>query len=358
MNHRSALRITLMALSLAGCRAGNERLGNIAAVTCSGVPRELEMASTPPYRISPPDILLIETVRDLKPPTAKLIPGDQLLIQGTNLLPIDPEADPIENSFTQISGNYPVEADGRVDLGPEYGRVKVAGLTAPEAYEAIEKHLVNEIGLIDPRISVSLGTPNAPQPVSGEHLVASDGTVNLGLYGSVHVAGATVDEARGRIEAHLSRYVQDPLVRVNVLGYNSRVIYVISDGGGFGERVIRLPHTGNETVLDAIAQVEGLSEVSSKSMWLARPAPAGDGIAQTLPIDWCGITQDGVTATNYQLFPGDRIYIRADDLISLDNMVSKVISPVERVFGVIILGSGMVQRLQGNNIGGGGIGGF
>ena len=51
---------------------------------------------------------------------------------------------------------------------------------------------------------------------------------------------------------------------VDVLAYNSKVYYVIMDGGGYGQQIVRLPCTGNETVLDAIAQVNGLPQVASK----------------------------------------------------------------------------------------------
>jgi polysaccharide biosynthesis/export protein len=358
-----------LALVLAGCVAvpgssgsvsvGELRRAELDMVTASDVPRELSKATIPAYRVEPPDVLLIETVQDLRPADTVLRPGDQLIVRASNVLPIDPQADQLENALKIINAAYLVEAGGAIDLGPEYGLVEVAGLTVEQATVAIEAHLVEVVGLKDPRVSVSLGNPNAPQPIAGEHLIGPDGSVNLGLYGSVHVAGRTVAEVRAVVEQHLSRSVQDPLVRVSVLGYNSKSIYVITDGGGRGEGVVRLPFTGNDTVLDAVAQIQGLSDVSSKNMWVARPAPAELCLAQTLPVDWRAITQDGVTATNYQLFPGDRIYIQADKFVTLDNFVAKVLSPVERVFGSIILGTGMVQRLEGQNVGGGGgFGGF
>jgi len=64
------------------------------------------------------------------------------------------------------------------------------------------------------------------------------------------------------VEAALSEYVNEPEVNVDVMAYNSQVFYVILDGGGTGEQVQRFPVTGNETVLDAIAAVQGLSEVA------------------------------------------------------------------------------------------------
>jgi hypothetical protein len=67
-------------------------------------------------------------------------------------------------------------------------------------------------------------------------------------------------------------------------------------------------------------------------------------------IDWRAITRDGVTTTNYQLFPGDRIYIKADDWIAADNMLSKVIAPFERLAGFALLGWATLQRTARNPV--------
>jgi protein involved in polysaccharide export with SLBB domain len=135
-----------------------------------------------------------------------------------------------------------------------------------------------------------------------------------------------------------------------VSGYNSKVYYVITDGGGYGEQVIRLPITGNETVLDAVSQINGLSAVSSRHhIWVARPVPADLHSELVLPVDWIGITQHGNTATNYQLIPGDRVYVRAQSLITLDTQIARIISPVERIFGITLLGASTYQTV--NNAG-------
>ena len=98
--------------------------------------------------------------------------------------------------------------------------------------------------------------PLLTQTVRGPHLVRPDGTVGLGAYGSVFVAGMTIDEARVEIakvlHAHLDpsrRLFKDVLdgLSVDVLAYNSRVYYVITNRLGFGMIVDRLPVTGSET---------------------------------------------------------------------------------------------------------------
>src|SRR5690606_5284133 len=135
------------------------------------------------------------------------------------------------------------------------------------------------------------------------------GTVNLGTYGSVYVAGLTLVQARAEIERHLSGFLQDPEISIDVFAYNSKVFYIITEGAGLGEQVNRFPITGNETVLDSISVMNGLSRVASKQIWIARPAPDGVGCGQMLPVCWSDIARGASTATNYQLLPGDRLFI-------------------------------------------------
>src|SRR5262245_38001201 len=153
------------------------------------------------------------------------------------------------------------------------------------------------------------------QPIRGQHLVNPDGTVRLGSYGQVRVAGLTLDAARQAI-ADLLRPLDTEFnikfLSVDVLAYNSKVYYVITDGAGYGAPVRRFHSTGNETVLDAISLIDGLPPVSSKKhIWVARRNSNG-GFDSMLPVDWIGITQRGSTSTNYQVLPGDRIYVQSD----------------------------------------------
>ena len=43
----------------------------------------------------------------------------------------------------------------------------------------------------------------SPQPITGQHLVRPDGTVNLGVYGVVSVAGLTTDQAKEAVRRHV-----------------------------------------------------------------------------------------------------------------------------------------------------------
>ena len=75
-----------------------------------------------------------------------------------------------------------------------------------------------------------------------------------------------------------------------------------------------------------------------KTIWVARPAPAdGSGCAQTLPVNWRAIVDAADTSTNWQVLPGDRVFVAEDKLVALDNFVDKVIGPFERIVGFNLL---------------------
>ena len=198
------------------------------------------------------------------------------------------------------------------------------------------------------------------QPVSGPFQVRPDGSVGLGFWGSVPVAGLTLEQTAETIRAHLIKQetlkalgtsLESITVIVDVLAYNSKKYYVITDGGGqgAGEQVFPFPITGSETVLDALSNINGLPDVSSRrNIWVARRTPHPGQPWQILPVDWVGITQHGVTYTNYQVMPGDRIYVKAQRLVTIDRTLARVIAPIERIFGITLLGSSVVNNLKGN----------
>lgn len=365
--------VSILISGLAGCASTAQIQQELDLINSSTIPRELDKATLPEYRVEPPDILLIEAVNNIRTQDAPLQVGDTLHIRLGNPEPIileiseTPDAPLTEAERLQaqykfeeevrskyLDGDFVIQPDGNVNLGPLYGKVHLAGLTLTDAQEQVANHLKGyardaqgaPIGLKDPQVSVSLPDLAGKQQIAGEHLVRPDGTISLGIYGSVYVTGMSLDEVRYTLEQHLARFINQPEVVVDVLAYNSKAVYVITDGGGFGERVQKLPVTGNETVLDAIASIEGLSEVSSKRIWVARPAPAGTNAAQIMDVHWQAITQEGITSTNYQLFPGDRVYISADKMIRTDNFIAKATAPLERIAGFILLGSSVQKTLR------------
>ncbi|KAA1261024.1 Polysaccharide biosynthesis/export protein [Rubripirellula obstinata] len=300
----------------------------------SMVPRELDKVTPPMYRIEAPDVLTIDVQQNVSEATHGLQAGDLVSINVTGTFPEEP-----------IAGEYLVELGGQIDLGFSYGLVSINRLTSDQATTVIERHLSTQ--LRQPVVSVSLRSVSGIQPIAGEHLVGPDGTVTLGQYGSVRVVGLTLDEARQEISRKLSSEFANPKVSVSVFAFNSKAIYVVTQGGGLGDELVRLPYTGNETVIDALSQINGTSYVSSSRMWVARPNRDRSNTT-LLPIDWNAITQAADVTTNYQLLPGDRVFIAHNKLVAFDSAIAKFTSPLERILGFTLLGAGTTARLSGN----------
>ncbi len=339
---RLTLAVGIVVLSSVGCRMNPKApVIDRLPLVVDDMPRELSKVVLPEYVIEPPDILVIEGIHIVPKPPYPLRVMDTLSIQVRGALPEAP-----------ISGIYAVDPGGTINLGPPYGSLKISGLTLEQAQAAIDQHL--RTYLQNPEVSVSLAQMAISQQILGQFLVGPDGLITLGSYGSVPVVGLTIAQAKQAIEQHLAQYLDQPVVSVSVFGYNSKVYYVILQGAGLGDAVYRFPVTGNETVLDALAQINGTEEVSSRKIWVARPTRDPCNV-QVLPVDWCAISELGVTDTNYQLMPGDRVFIAEDHLVAFDTYVAKLLSPFERIMGFSILGADTASRFSGKVLQGGGL---
>jgi protein involved in polysaccharide export with SLBB domain len=184
------------------------------------------------------------------------------------------------------------------------------------------------------------------QRVSGQHLVRPDGTVSLGIYGQAYVAGLTLEQAKFAIVSKLSERLNVTMnnVNVDVLAYNSKVYYIVTDNAAAGMQVYRVALKGNETVLDALAEVRGLTAANSKRhIWVARASCHGP---QLLKVDLCAVARQGEGNTNFQILPGDRVYVGADPWSSADLALAKRFSPIERILGITLLGSTTVNSIR------------
>lgn len=347
-NLRRLLLLASVLATLSGCHLAQNRGPAQTDMTAqlTYMPRELDKVLHPDYVIEPPDVLTIDALSTLPNPPYHLQALDIVVVQVA-----------LDDGERPIDGAFAIELDGSIRFGSPYddpngnpapearidGPIKIAGLTLDEATDQIREHLGKTFRA--PALRVSLGQITGMQPIAGEHLVAPDGTVNLGMYGRVRVAGLTVEQAKIAIESHLSQYLLNPTIAVDVYAYNSKSYYVILQGAGLGDRALRFAVTGNETALDAVTELQGLSGVSSLRMWIARPSRGRPTQQQVLPVDWNAITQNGDTRTNYQLLPGDRLFVAQDELVATDTRLGKLFAPLERVFGIVLLGTSAAQRV-------------
>lgn len=147
---------------------------------------------------------------------------------------------------------------------------------------------------------------DSPIRLPGDQTILPDGTIALGIYGRPIVAGKTLDEIEAIIKSMVQPPNKEPVrISVRLVSRQSKVFYVLGEVNAPGA----FPLTGRETVLDGILQAGGLTErASRRDIVLTRPTRPGD-CRVVLPVCYREIVQLGDTTTNYQLQPGDRIFI-------------------------------------------------
>ena len=345
---RRILFLLFLSSEIIACSAGCVSTPHSRPAIHTSLPKE--MAKISPlleYDIGISDILIVESVRTVPKPPYLLQASDGVSIEEYGL----------EDEDFHIHGTYRIQPGGTIVFPPPIGNINVGGLTCEDAETLIAQKVGQYLGLSDSSdigVTVELVFPSGVQPIAGEHAVGADGRINLGIYGSVHVAGLTLTEAKEAIEFQLSKFLDTPEVAVDVFSYNSKHYYVLMQGAGFGDKLIEFPYTGNETVLNAIAGINGMDRVSSKRVWIARPSPMNANDCCILEVDWQGITACASYHTNYQLMPEDRIFIEEDKLVAFDTKLSKITAPFERIMGFSLLGAQTVTRFSGSVLKGGG----
>ncbi|SMP69346.1 polysaccharide export outer membrane protein [Neorhodopirellula lusitana] len=168
---------------------------------------------------------------------------------------------------------------------------------------------------------------NSPVRLQSDQVVQQDGSIELGDYGRVEVLGMTVQEIQQTVQTRVAsreteksqtrmamvshrnnitpEEVVDYGVNVRLVSNESDLFYVMGEVNAPGS----YPLVGTETVLDAVIAAGGLSDKANEhKIILTRPQPDGQK-RLILPVCYKQILQLGDVSTNYQLMPGDRIYI-------------------------------------------------
>jgi len=149
-------------------------------------------------------------------------------------------------------------------------------------------------------------TLDSPLRFPSDQTVMPDGTIDLGRYGRRVVAGKSIEEIEAEVQAAVEAVEKKTgPINVRLVTPQSGVYYVLGEVTSPGS----FPLVGRETVLDGILAAGGLNDKASTcNIIISRPTPA-QGCRIVLPVCYRQIVQIGDTTTNYQLRPGDRIYV-------------------------------------------------
>ena len=196
-------------------------------------------------------------------------------------------------------------------LIPPAEAIRQANVTPAAAPRELAKSVLAAY-VVEPGDSLTVEPAELDSPVRlpGNQTVLIDGTIDLGKYGRPLVAGKTVPQIEADVQKLITAQVKDKekdagLITVRLVGRESKVFYVLGEANS----PRAYPLAGRETVLDGILVAGGLTrQADPDKIILVRPTPP-PGCRVVLPVCYNAIVQLGDTSTNYQLQPGDRIYL-------------------------------------------------
>jgi len=165
--------------------------------------------------------------------------------------------------------------------------------------------------------------------VSGEFMINQEGYIQYEFVGDLKVAGLTKRQLADQLKEQLSEYIIAPDITVKIIGYNSKVVYVIGEVGRPGKIFMR----GDEiTIREALIQA-GLPLLTAKNSKSMLITPAENGKAETRNVNVKKLLFEGDLRENFVMKPGDTLYIPPTAMAKAMRVIQPIAAPITTAAG-------------------------
>jgi polysaccharide biosynthesis/export protein len=214
-------------------------------------------------------------------------------------------------------------------------------------HHATEHQVSSREYRVDPPDEIIVRAPNIKELDQQRQRVRPDGKVSLNMLDEVYVAGLTPTEVNALLKKLMSKYYENPDIKVEVVA-NSKFYYVF----GFGVlKQGRYAYTGRDTVIGALAEAGFNNEAWPEQVLVSRPGKNGEPNA-TAVVDFSKIWGYGDLSQNYLLEEGDIIEVRLSKLSKFNRDFSALLSPVTGASSAVVSGQVIASPNSGGVVGG------
>ncbi len=165
--------------------------------------------------------------------------------------------------------------------------------------------------------------------VSGQYAVNAEGKIQYEFVGDLPVQGLTKDEVKNSVAKALEKYIVTPDVTVKIVGYNSKVVYVIGEVATPGKIFMR---GDTITVREALMQA-GLPLLSAATRKSRLFTPSEAGKPQQKNINVEALLYEGDLRENLVMKPGDTLYIPPTFMAKAMRVINPVAQPIGTAAG-------------------------
>ncbi len=165
--------------------------------------------------------------------------------------------------------------------------------------------------------------------VSGEYMVNNEGNIQYEFVGDLSIKNKTKKEVKEIIEQALEKYIIAPEVTVKIIGYNSKVVYVIGEVGRPGKIFIR---GDTITIREALVQA-GLPTLSAKASNSMLITPTEDGKPVQTKVNVKKLLFEGDLRENLVMKPGDTLYVPPTAMAKAMRVIQPITAPITNAGG-------------------------
>lgn len=160
--------------------------------------------------------------------------------------------------------------------------------------------------------------------VSGQFPINSEGNIQYEFVGDLNVDGLTKDQIKKVLADRLSEYIIDPEVTVKIVGYNSKIIYVVGEVGRPGKIYMQ---GDTITVHEALVEA-GLPLLSAKTNAGRVITPSNSGTPKIRKVNVEKLLYHGDLRENLVMIPGDTLYVPPTFLAKTMRVIQPVSQPI------------------------------
>jgi protein involved in polysaccharide export with SLBB domain len=158
----------------------------------------------------------------------------------------------------------------------------------------------------------------------GRQFIGPDGCIELGRYGKVRIEGLTLRETADRVAARLA--CTPDRVQVRVVEFASRHLLLIGEVVG---RHRTIPYQGDETVLDVLQRVGGITPGAEPTEVYVIRSHLGDlHRPEVFHVDLEAIVMHKDQKTNVRVLPYDEIYVGETRQARVEKCIPPWLRPV------------------------------
>jgi polysaccharide export outer membrane protein len=248
-----------------------------------------------------------------------IVPLNEYVVEISDTVSIEPVS---FDATIRLPGDQVVKPDGNVTLG-EFGLYQAAGKTLEQMQLEIQAEIDSQIrakkevefSKEQTRLSQLRADETFAPKLGFEVNALDDSKTDDDLDLDEETDSDTESEdvilarerrtARLNFEQELDKTLSQNRISVRLTNWDSKKIYVLGEVNSPGAFLYR----GNETVLDAIIEAGGIgTKANHHAIIVSRPSSCGD-CRTVMKVCYDQIVQLGDASTNYQLLPGDRVYV-------------------------------------------------